>query len=74
MFVANKVKKIADIREEIGIQWKYVSSETNTADMGSRGATLGQMEKKEWCSGPESFLNKQDWPPLYTPAHKFREE
>lgn len=31
--------------------------------MGSRGATLSQMENKEWYSGPEWLLNEQDWPP-----------
>ena len=37
VFVANRVKKIAEITEEVGIQWKYVPSENNVADAGSRG-------------------------------------
>jgi hypothetical protein len=52
-------KKIAEITEEIGIQWKYVPSEKNVADAGSRGATLNQMD---WFDGPEWLLNEHDWP------------
>ena len=62
VFVANRVKKIAEITEEIGIQWKYVPSEKNVADAGSRGATLNQMENKDWYDGPEWLLNEHDWP------------
>jgi hypothetical protein len=62
VFVANRVKKIAGITEEIGIQWKYVPSEKNVADAGSRGATLNQMENKDWFDGPEWLLNERDWP------------
>ena len=62
VFVANRVKKIAEITEEIGIQWKYVPSEKNVADAGSRGATLNQMENKDWFDGPEWLLNEHDWP------------
>jgi hypothetical protein len=47
VFVANRVKKIAEITEEIGIQWKYVPSEKNVADAGSRGATLNQMHGEQ---------------------------
>ncbi len=62
VFVANRVKKIAQITEEIGIRWKYVPSEKNVADAGSRGATLDQMERKNWYDGPEWLLNEHDWP------------
>ena len=57
VFVANSVRKIAEITEEVGIQWKYVPSEENVADAGSRGATLNQMESKDWYSRPEWLLN-----------------
>jgi hypothetical protein len=39
-----------------------VSSEKNVADAGSRGATLNQMENKDWFDGPEWLLNEHDWP------------
>ncbi len=51
LFVANRVKKIAQITEEICIRWKYVPSGKNVADAGSRGATLDQMERKNWYDG-----------------------
>ncbi len=62
VFVANRVKKIAQITEEIGIRWKYVPSEKNVAEAGSRGATLDQMERKNWYDGPQWLLNEHDWP------------
>ena len=39
-----------------------VRSEKNVADAGSRGATLNQMENKDWYDGPEWLLNEHDWP------------
>ena len=60
------MKKIAEITEEIGIQWKYVPSEKNFADAGSRGATFNQMENKDWFDGPEWLLNEHDWPSQQT--------
>ncbi len=62
VFVANRVKKITQITEEIGIRWKYVPSEKNVADAGSQGATLDQMARKNWYDGPEWLLNEHDWP------------
>ena len=62
VFVANRVKKIAEITEEVGIQWKYVPSENNVADAGSRGISLNQMKNKDWYDGPDWLLNEHDWP------------
>ena len=53
VFVTNRVRTIAEITEDIGIQWKYVPSEKNVAEVRSRGATLIQMESKDWYNGPE---------------------
>ena len=52
-FVSNRVKKIAEITEEVKIQWKYCPTEANLADLGSRGASLNKMEKDGWYEGPE---------------------
>ena len=62
VFVANRVKKIAKITEEVGIQCKYVPSEKNVADAGSRGVNLNQMKNKYWYDGPDWLLNEHDWP------------
>ena len=47
-FVSNRVRKI---QEKNYIQWRYVSSEENPADLGSRG---GQVEESsdQWWNGP----------------------
>ena len=62
VFVENRVRKIAQITEEIEIQWKYCPTEQNLADLGSRGAALNKMEDNEWYEGPSWLLRKEDWP------------
>ena len=52
IFVANRVRKIAQVSGKVGIQWKYCPSEMNLADLGSRGASLSKMESSEWYTGP----------------------
>ena len=43
-FVSNRVKKMAEITEEVRIQWKYCPTRSNVADLGSRGASLNKMD------------------------------
>ena len=62
VFVANRVRKIAQISRELEIQWKHCPSEMNLADLGSRGASLSKMESSEWYTGPQWLLNRDDWP------------
>ena len=42
----NRVRKIAEITQEVKIQWKFCPSGSNLADIGSRGASLNKMEKR----------------------------
>ena len=51
-FVSNCVKKLAEITEEVAIQWKYCPTEQNLADLGSRGASLNKMERSGWLEQP----------------------
>ncbi len=62
VFVANRVQKIAEITNEIGITWKYCPTSKNLADMGSRGIRLGKWENSEWFTGPHWLLDEQQWP------------
>ena len=61
-FVSNRVKKIAEITDEVGIQWKYCPTAKNLADLGSRGASLDKMEKSGWYVGPQWLLDERHWP------------
>ena len=61
-FVSNRVKKIAEITEEVGIQWKYCPTAKNLADLSSRGASLNKMEKSGWYVGPQWLLDERHWP------------
>ena len=45
VFVANRVKTIAETTGPINVTWKYCSSDTNLADLGSRGTTIAKMER-----------------------------
>ena len=60
VFVANRVRKMAQITKEVGIQWKYCPTERNFADIGSRGASFKKMENCEWYEGPQWLLRKED--------------
>eukprot|EP00795_Rhopilema_esculentum_P006372 gene6372-biopygen7981 len=61
-FVANRVRKITEIGNEIGIEWKYRPSSENLADLGSRGANIEKMVEKKWFEGPDWLLNEEEWP------------
>ena len=62
VFVANRVRKIAEATSEIGITWKYVPTDMNLADLGSRGATIAKMERGNWLTGPKWLLDEKQWP------------
>ena len=76
VFVANRVRKIAQITEEVGIQWKYCPTERNLADIGSRGASLKKMENCELYEEPQWLLRKENWPeqPNISCSSKSQEE
>ena len=58
-FVRNRVKQI---KEKSYIKWKYVGTEENPADIGSRGCS-GNRIPKEWLTGPTWLSKPGDWPP-----------
>ena len=62
MFVANRVKKIAETATPINITWTYCPSELNLADLGSRGSTIVKNERGNWFAGPDWLLDKRRWP------------
>ena len=62
VFVANRVKKMAEIVGETGIVWKYCPTEKDLADLGSRGAGIHKMETGGLFTGPEWLLDKKQWP------------
>ena len=61
-FVSNRVKKIAEITQEVKIQWKFCPSGSSLADIGSKGASLNKMEKSGWFEGPDWLLKEEEWP------------
>lgn len=62
VFVAHRVKKIAETTSPINITWKYCPSDMNLADLGSRGATIAKMERGNWFAGPDWLLDERQWP------------
>ena len=61
-FVSNRVRKIAGITQETGIEWRYGPTDKNLADLGSRGASLEKMQRGQWFEGPEWLLHEGEWP------------
>jgi hypothetical protein len=55
-FMSNRVRKI---REHSSIQWHYVPTEENPADIGSRGGST--VNNELWTNGPE-WLNLESSP------------
>lgn len=58
IFVSNRVKKIAEITEELKIVWKYCPTKMNLADLGSMGMSIEKMESLEWFTGPKWLLDE----------------
>jgi hypothetical protein len=56
VFVSNRTRKIAEITEEVGINWKYCPSEENLADLGGR--TVGLMVPSGWLTQTNSQNNQ----------------
>ena len=61
VFVANRVRNIATVTEELNISWKYCPTDKNIADLGSRGASVDKMEKGDWFTGPEWLQHEEKW-------------
>ena len=59
-FVSNRARKIVEITQETGIEWRYCLTDRNLADLGSRGASLEKMQKGQWFEGPEWLLKEKE--------------
>ena len=51
---------MAKIQLHNEIQWRYVPTDDNPADLASRGGQIKQ--EKLWKKGPKWLLNKDEWP------------
>ena len=71
IYVSNRVDRIR--RLSCPSQWKYVPSDSNPADLGTRGIPICELQDSAWLCGP-SFLQSdtdccQEDFPLITPEH-----
>ena len=57
VFVGNRVQQIRD--QTSPSQWKYVSTKDNPADIASRGATVSELIKSNWLTGPQILWNQE---------------
>jgi hypothetical protein len=61
VFVQNRVKEIQE--KGTDIEFKYVSTSCNPADLATRGMNYSSLEESCWFNGPEWVLNnEQTWP------------
>lgn len=59
-FVENRVREIHNVKE---VTYKYVPTEDNPADIGSRGATFKDLHTSIWWSGPPWLVSDPShWP------------
>ena len=56
-FVVNQITKI---KSKVNIQWRYVPTTSNPADVGSRGGNITTMSN-HWLTGPEWLSKKKSW-------------
>ncbi len=56
-FVQNRVNKI----QEKKLEWRYVPTNENPADLGSRGGVVNQ-NNKLWWNGPMWLSKPEEWP------------
>ncbi|XP_055708946.1 uncharacterized protein LOC129805203 [Phlebotomus papatasi] len=65
VFVRNRVKAIHEI--SVPIQWRYVPTQDNPADILSRGSTPERLASSSlWWNGPEWLVRGEDsWPEPY---------
>ncbi|XP_054745734.1 uncharacterized protein LOC129250115 [Anastrepha obliqua] len=73
VFVANRVSTIHQLTE--GMQWHYVPTAMNPADILSKGATPRELlGSKLWMHGPPFLLEAEDnWPRMCSPQPKLPE-
>jgi hypothetical protein len=73
VFVENRVRKI---RRVAGVQIRYVPTESNPADLGTRGATASELQHhQQWWTGPAWLTHEQSWPssdPIYNYGDQFQ--
>ena len=70
-YVSNRVQKITQVTTPA--QWRYVTSEQNPADIGSRGSSIARLVDSTWLCGPEFLCQNVDvckeYFPLLDPEH-----
>ena len=59
VFVANRVRKIAEVTKNIKVDLKYCPTEYNHAD---RGASIDKIYKENWFTGPDWLEKLDEWP------------
>ena len=55
---------MAKIKDHDRVQWHYVSSEENPADLGSQGGRC--VDSKLWRHGPDWLSDQSKWPQKVT--------
>lgn len=59
VYVANRVQKIRQTTDPV--QWHYINTKENPADLASRGTSASKLADSKWLKGPD-FLWSEDLP------------
>lgn len=83
-FIRNRIKEIKSISKEFNINFNYIKSKENPADLASRGCSLIELKNSEiWWTGPSWLIQERNnWPvinleefnPIKEDIEEFEEE
>ena len=59
-FVANRVRKIEEITRSWNITWRYVRTDMNHADYGTRTSTVEKLHEIGWWEGPDWLFDESN--------------
>ncbi|CAK5009785.1 unnamed protein product [Meloidogyne enterolobii] len=64
-------RRLEEIRGQKEIIWRYVPTQNNPADLGTRGCTMEELKNnKLWWEGPSFLKDMNQWPPIEMKAEE----
>ena len=65
IFVKNRLQEICEKARKLGIEFRFVPTESNPADIPTKGSSLDKLRSTAWKHGPPFLLEgEESWPEL----------
>lgn len=63
LFVRNRLREIHETSVSKNLQFRYVPTEMNPADIPTRGCSLSELKRSSlWWNGPQFLQSEEEWP------------